>query len=81
MDVDEILSSHKQKFKSTEVHREVQPTFDLGNLLISDLSNIDATRLRYDNISKWLNNLLIDLISSTENSWFCSAKAVKVRTA
>ena len=48
MDVDEILSVHHEKYKSTDVHKEVQLTFDLGNLLASDLNHIDTSRLRYD---------------------------------
>lgn len=48
MDVDEILSAHHEKYKSTDVHKEVQLTFDLGNLLASDLNHIDTTRLRQE---------------------------------
>ena len=45
-DVDEILASHRQKYKPTEVHKEIQPDFDLGNLLISDVNDMDTAKLK-----------------------------------
>ena len=47
MDVQEILESRKAKYKSTEVPKEVELQFDLGNLLATDLNPLDASALRY----------------------------------
>lgn len=35
------------RYKSTEVKKEVNLQFDIGNLLASDLSNIDTAALKY----------------------------------
>ena len=46
MDVDKILSASKLERKSTDVSKEVELQFDLGNLLATDLNSLDTEALR-----------------------------------
>lgn len=46
MDVDAILSAHQSKYKPTDVSKEIELQFDLGNLVVTDLNNIDTESLR-----------------------------------
>ena len=48
MDVDAILAAKRSKYKSTDVHKEVDLQYDLGNLLASDLNALDTSRLRFE---------------------------------
>ena len=47
MDVQAILDSKQAKYKSTEVHKEVELQYDLGNLLATDHNALDSAALRY----------------------------------
>lgn len=47
MEVDSILSARKARYKTTEVTKEVELQFDLGNLLAADLNPLDEVSLRY----------------------------------
>ncbi len=47
MDVQEILDSRKAKYKNTDVTKEVELQYDLGNLFATDLNPLDASALRY----------------------------------
>ena len=47
MDVDKILSASKLELKSTDVSKEVELQFDLGNLLATDLNSLDTEALRW----------------------------------
>ena len=51
MDVDAVLSSKRSLLKSTDVSKEVELQFDLGNLLATDLNVIDTTELRYQSFN------------------------------
>ena len=46
MDVDALLAENKSKHKSTEVKKDVELQFDLGNLLATDLNIIDTAAFR-----------------------------------
>ena len=50
VDVASVLSAAEkdanEKFKSTEVIKDVDPEFDVGNLLATDLQPIDVRQLR-----------------------------------
>ena len=46
MDAEAILASRKAQYKSTEVNKEVELQFDLGNLLATDLNSLDTDALR-----------------------------------
>ena len=47
MDVQAILDSKQAKYKTTEVSKEVELQYDLGNLLATDLNSLDSASLRY----------------------------------
>ena len=44
IDVEGIIAT---RYKSTEVSKEINLQFDIGNLLASDLNNIDTAALTY----------------------------------
>ena len=46
MDVDAVLAERQDRYKTTEVHKEVELQLDIGNLLGSDLNSIDTDALR-----------------------------------
>ena len=48
MDVDlqAVLDARKAQYKSVEVHKEVELQYDLGNLLATDLSPLDAQAMK-----------------------------------
>ena len=46
MDVDTVLAERQGRYKTTEVHKEVELQLDVGNLLASDLNTIDIDALR-----------------------------------
>ena len=46
LDVDALLAENKSKHKSTEVKKDVELQFDLGNLLATDLNIIDTAAFR-----------------------------------
>ncbi|KAL5473238.1 hypothetical protein EMCRGX_G027695 [Ephydatia muelleri] len=46
VDVDALLAESKSKHKSTEVKKDVELQFDLGNLLATDLNIIDTAAFR-----------------------------------
>lgn len=46
MDVDEILAASKSQRKSTDVDKDVELQFDLGNLLATDLNSLDTEALK-----------------------------------
>lgn len=48
MDVQAILDSRQAKFKTTDVSKEVELQYDLGNLLATDFNSLDSEALRYD---------------------------------
>lgn len=45
--VAKILSSNESKFKTVEVTKEVDPTLDLGNLLLNDHQPVDCKEIKY----------------------------------
>ena len=45
--MDSILSARKAQFKTTEVSKEVELQYDLGNLLVTDLNPLNEALLRY----------------------------------
>lgn len=47
MDVDAVLAAREGRYKTTAVEKDVEPQYDLGNLLITDLSSVDSEELRY----------------------------------
>lgn len=61
MDVDKILSASKLERKSTDVSKEVELQFDLGNLLATDLNSLDTEALR------WLLLILCTCILTRSN--------------
>ena len=48
MDVEAILLSKKAQFKTTDVLKDVELQYDLGNLLATDLNTLDVELLRCD---------------------------------
>lgn len=50
VDVESLLSAAEkdatEKFKSTEVQKEIDPELDIGNLLATDLQPVDVRELR-----------------------------------
>jgi len=46
MEVDSILKAHKSEFKETDVSKEVELQYDLGNLLATDLNPLNEKELR-----------------------------------
>ena len=44
IDVEDIIAT---RYKSTRVKKEVNLQFDIGNLLASDLNNIDTATFKY----------------------------------
>lgn len=46
VDVDEILAASKSQRKSTDVDKDVELQFDLGNLLATDLNSLDTEALK-----------------------------------
>lgn len=50
IDVASVLSSaekdSKEKYKSVEVTKDIEPDLDIGNLLATDLQPIDIQQLR-----------------------------------
>lgn len=46
MDVDAVLADQQSRNKAIEVHKKVELQLDLGNLLASDLNDIDTAALR-----------------------------------
>ena len=46
MDVDAVLAGRQGQFRTTEVEKEVELQFDLGNLLATDLNAVDTDALR-----------------------------------
>lgn len=51
MDVQAVLDSRKAKYKTTDVSKEVDLQYDLGNLLVTDLNPLDNDSLRYNLLS------------------------------
>ena len=51
VNVDEILAAAKEskisRTKSIQVEKEVEPTFDIGNLLINDLQPIKESEFKW----------------------------------
>ena len=47
MDVDAVLAGRQGQFRTTEVEKEVELQFDLGNLLATDLNAVDTDALRW----------------------------------
>ena len=50
MDVDAVLADQQSRNKALEVQKEVELQFDLGNLLASDLNDLDTAALRYNKL-------------------------------
>ncbi len=48
MDVQAILDSKQAKYKTTDVSKEVELQYDLGNLLATDFNTLDSASLRYE---------------------------------
>ncbi len=46
MDVEAILSSKRSQFKTTDVSKEIDLQYDLGNLLAGDLNVLDVDYLK-----------------------------------
>ena len=46
MEVDSILEIHKAEYKPTDVAKEVELQYDLGNLLVTDLNPLDEKELK-----------------------------------
>ena len=46
MDVDALLAGRQGQHGTTEVEKEVELQFDLGNLLATDLNAVDTGALR-----------------------------------
>lgn len=46
MDVDALLAAKQRELKSTDVEKEVELRYDLGNLLATDLNALDEDALR-----------------------------------
>ncbi len=46
MDVDAVLAARQGQYKSAEVEKDVEPQYDLGNLLVTDLSSVETEDLR-----------------------------------
>ena len=46
MDVDAVLAGRQGQYRTTEVEKEVELQFDLGNLLATDLNAVDTDALR-----------------------------------
>ena len=46
MDAESILASKQAQYKSTEVEKDVELQYDLGNLLVTDLNNLDTDELK-----------------------------------
>ena len=46
MDVDAVLADQQSRYKTVEVRKEVELQLDLGNLLASDLNDIDTDALK-----------------------------------
>ncbi len=44
--MDAVLAARQGQYKSTEVEKDVEPQYDLGNLLMTDLSALDTEDLR-----------------------------------
>ncbi|KAL9957536.1 hypothetical protein ACROYT_G039177 [Oculina patagonica] len=63
IDVDSVLfaaeKDAKEKFKSTEVIKDIDPDLDIGNLLATDLQPIDIRQFR-KNKEEFLRNLARD---------------------
>ena len=45
MDVDAVLAAKQGQYKATDVDKDVEPQYDLGNLLVTDLSTVDTEEL------------------------------------
>ena len=39
--------SNKEKYRSTEVTRDIEPDLDIGNLLATDLQSVDGQEFRW----------------------------------
>ena len=50
MDVDAVLADQQSRNKALEVQKEVELQLDLGNLLASDLNDLDTAALRYNKL-------------------------------
>ncbi len=46
MEAESILAAQQAQYKSTEVEKEVELQFDVGNLLATDLNNLDEDELK-----------------------------------
>ena len=47
VDLEAVLAAKKAQYKSTEVQKDVELQYDLGNLLATDLNPLDAQALKY----------------------------------
>ena len=46
MDIDAVLAEQQSRYRTTDVSKDVELQIDLGNLLASDLNNIDMDAMR-----------------------------------
>lgn len=48
VDLEAVLAAKKAQYKSTEVKKDVELQYDLGNLLATDLNPLDAQAMKYE---------------------------------
>lgn len=48
MDLEAVLAAKKAQYKSTEVQKDVDLQYDLGNVLATDLNPLDGQALKYE---------------------------------
>ena len=48
VDLEAVLAAKKAQYKSTEVQKDVELQYDLGNLLATDLNPLDVQALKYE---------------------------------
>ena len=46
VDVDSVLRNAKERYKTVEVHKDIEPQFDVGNLLATDMQPIELKDIR-----------------------------------
>ena len=52
VDLEAILAAKTAQYKSTDVQKDVELQYDLGNILATDLNPLDAQALKYDAVSR-----------------------------
>lgn len=48
MDLEAVLAARKAQYKSTEVQKDVDLQYDLGNVLATDLNPLDGQAMKYE---------------------------------